>query len=138
MVKEKQILQLIGDLRGHFDFSSEDINNFILGLITLKHLEENNSEITVSENYSWANCSGRLEEGVWIFQDAFLELERNNPFLEGVFSELFLPKLNVEQLRVLTFFINALPGIPYLNRLNISNSISIDFQFTEKGGVIIT
>ena len=109
MVKEKQVLQLIGDLRGHFDFSSEDTNNFILGLITLKHLEENNSEVAVSEKYSWANCTGQLDEGIIIFQNAFLDLERNNPFLEGVFSKLFVPKLNVEQLRILTFFINSLP-----------------------------
>lgn len=109
MVKEKQVLQLIGDIRGHFDFSTEDTNQFILALITLKHLEENNSEIAVSEKYSWSNCIRQLDEGIVIFQNAFLDLERNNPFLEGVFSNLFVPKLNVEELRALTFFVNSLP-----------------------------
>lgn len=109
MVKEKQILQLIGNLRGHFDFSSESTNNFILGLITLRHLEENDSEVVVSDKYSWTNCSGRLDEGINVFQYAFSDLERNNPFLKGVFSKLLVPSLNEEQLRILTFFINSLP-----------------------------
>lgn len=109
MVEEKQILKLMDNLRGHIDFSSEDINHFILGLITFKYLEENNSDVVSLDKYSWTNCSGRLDEGVNIFQDAFLELEQNNPFLKGVFSNLLVPSLNVEQLRVLTYFINSLP-----------------------------
>ena len=109
MVEEKQILKLIDNLRGHFDFSSENTNYFILGLVTLRYLEKNPGEVIISDESSWSNCSKRVNDGIQMYRHAFLELEKSNPFLRNVFSTLQTPDLNLEQLRVLTFFINSLP-----------------------------
>lgn len=131
MVEEKKILKLIDNLRVHFDFSSENTNYFILGLVTLRHLEENRSEIIISEKSSWANCSGRLDAGVTIYKHAFLELEQDNPSLKDVFSTLQAPDLNIEQLRVLTFFINSLP----MEKKEAAHTFEIVLKiFSEKSG----
>lgn len=134
MVEEKQILKLMDNLRGHFDYSSEDTNHFILGLITFKYLEENKSDVVSLDGYSWTNCSGRLDEGINIFKNAFLELEQNNPFLKGVFSNLLVPNLNVEQLRVLTYFINSLPMGREEAALTFEIVLKIFSERTGKGG----
>lgn len=109
MVEENKIWESFDYLRGHFDSSSEDIQSFVLGLMTLRHLEGHDEKVNLLENSRWSNCSSHLDEGVITYQKAFVDLERNNPFLNGVFSTLNIPRFTEEQLRILTFFINSLP-----------------------------
>ena len=106
-LNDKKVLYELDRVRGVVNFNRDGA--FILGLITLRYLEDNPGIFYLSDTTKWSNLNtDNFYRDERLFYRAFQSIESDNPSLEGVFTSLHLPKLDNQGIFIVFNFVNNL------------------------------